>query len=204
MSCSAGHYCPGCGRDTSPYALLKSRCLRCLDRPALIEALARCGVYEGRFQEMILHFKNGGTELLSVLGPLADSALQGAAFAGHIDLFVPVPLHWSRYLARGYNQATIIARYLKHQRAIMRPVLSRKRATHPQPSMPSPSARSRNVRNAFSLKKRHGVQGKAVCLVDDIKTTGATLNECAAVLQRGGAERVYALVLAVAGQKSHD
>ena len=67
--------------------------------------------------------------------------------------------------------------------------------------MASPSARARNVAGAFAVRYGHKLTGKKICLVDDIKTTGATLNECAKTLKEAGAEKVFALVLAVAGQK---
>ena len=70
-----------------------------------------------------------------------------------------------------------------------------------QPSMASPAARARNVAGAFTIRYRHKFNGKKICLIDDIKTTGATLNECARTLKEAGASKVFALVLAVAGQK---
>jgi predicted amidophosphoribosyltransferase len=66
--------------------------------------------------------------------------------------------------------------------------------------MPTLAARARNVAGAFAVRYRHPFAGRRVCLVDDIKTTGATLNECAKTLKEAGASKVFALVLAVAGQ----
>lgn len=68
--------------------------------------------------------------------------------------------------------------------------------------MASPAARARNVAGAFAVRYRHSFAGRNLCLVDDIKTTGATLNECARTLKEAGAAKVFALVLAVAGQKT--
>jgi len=67
--------------------------------------------------------------------------------------------------------------------------------------MTSPTARARNVAGAFAVRNRHNFIGRKICLVDDIKTTGATLNECAKTLKNAGAAKVFSLVLAVAGQK---
>lgn len=65
----------------------------------------------------------------------------------------------------------------------------------------TPSQRQANVRDAFAIRRGHQFAGKTICLVDDVKTTGATLNECAKVLKEAGAKKVYGLVIAVAGQQ---
>jgi predicted amidophosphoribosyltransferase len=66
--------------------------------------------------------------------------------------------------------------------------------------MTSPAARAKNVAGAFAVRRGHNFAGRKVCLIDDIKTTGATLNECARTLKQAGASKVFALVLSVAGQ----
>jgi ComF family protein len=150
---------------------------------------------------MILSFKfYGQTELDSVLGFLANSTLEASGFSHEIEFFVPVPLHWTRRLVRGYNQSLILAKKLRHQSAKINTELVRIRRTKSQPAMATAAARARNVAGAFAVRRRHRLVGRNVCLVDDIKTTGATLNECAKTLKEAGASKVFALVLAVAGQ----
>lgn len=151
---------------------------------------------------MILSFKNGRTELDKTLGFLANSALAGSGFIKEIEFFVPVPLHWTRRIFRGYNQAHIIAKKLKYTAAKINTDLVRIRRTKMQPAMASAAARARNVAGAFAVRCGHSFAGRNICLVDDIKTTGATLNECARVLKDAGAAKVFALVLAVAGQNA--
>jgi ComF family protein len=165
------------------------------------DRIARAGVYGDALQQMILAFKHDRSELAAVLGPLADAALQGSSFCDDIDLFVPVPLHWTRRLRRGYNQSHLLARQLYHPRARISTDLVRVRRTRAQPQAATPAARARNVAGAFLVRYRHGFAGQRVCLVDDIKTSGATLSECAKALKEAGAVRVYALVLGVAGQR---
>ncbi len=201
-TCAAGDYCPRCGRDASKYGLLEGACPDCQGREIHFDQIARSGVYKDALQQMILSFKKGRTELDSTLGSLANSALQGSTFYNDVELFVPVPLHWSRRLVRGYNQSLVLAKRLNHATAKISTDLVRIRRTKSQPMMASPAARARNVAGAFAVRYGHDFTGRNVCLVDDIKTTGATLNECARTLKQAGASRVFALVLAVAGQKT--
>lgn len=175
-------------------------CPACQAMDVHFDGIARAGVYTETLRRMILAFKHDRTELEALLGALADSAFQGNNFYDEIDLLVPVPLHWTRRLSRGYNQSRRIARRLKHPTARICTDLVRIRRTRAQSATATPSARERNVKGAFAVRPDHRYAGRRLCLVDDIKTTGATLNECAKTLKEAGAARVYALVLAVAGQ----
>ena len=200
LACSGGDYCPRCGREASRFAILDGACPDCQGKEFYFDGIARGGVYEQSLRKMILAFKNSRTELDSVLGFLGNSALQGSSFYKEIELFVPVPLHWMRRLVRGYNQSLVLVKKLKHPTARISTDLVRVRRTKSQPTMASPAARAKNVAGAFAVRWGHNFAGRAICLVDDIKTTGATLNECAKTLKEAGASKVFALVLAVAGQ----
>ena len=109
-----------------------------------------------------------------------------------VNLVVPVPLHRRRRRARGFNQAEELARHLGLE---WKNVLRRTRATSSQTDLPA-ARRHANVRNAFSLERSHAVDGLTVLLVDDVSTTGATLNACAVALRRAGARDVRALTAA--------
>jgi competence protein ComFC len=200
LFCTAGDYCRRCGRDVSRYAVVDGACPDCQGKQIHFDRIARSGVYGDALQQMILSFKKGRMELDLTLGFLVDSALQGSGFWNDIEFFVPVPLHWTRRLVRGYNQSLVLAKKLKHPTAKINTDLVRIRRTKSQPAMVSPAARARNVAGAFAVRYDHSFAGRNICLVDDIKTTGATLNECARTLKEAGASKVYALVLAVAGQ----
>ena len=202
LESTAGDYCRRCGRDASKYAILEGRCPDCVGKEIHFDAIARCGVYEQNLRKMVLAFKNGKTELDSALGFLADGAMSGSGFAGEIDFFVPVPLHWSRRLIRGYNQSLVLARRLNWVSSKINTDLVRIRRTKTQPTMTTPACRVANVAGAFAVRYGHGFSGRSVCLIDDIKTTGATLNECAKILKEAGTAKVFALVLAVAGQSN--
>ena len=200
LACTGADYCRRCGRDASKYALLEGACPDCQGRQIHFDGVARSGVYADALKEMILAFKNGRTELDLTLGFLANSALQGSGFSDEIEVFVPVPLHWSRRLVRGYNQSHVLIGRLKHPSAKISTNFVRIRRTKSQPAMTSPTARAKNVAGAFAVRYGHDFTNRNICLVDDIKTTGATLNECARMLKKAGASKVFALVLAVAGQ----
>ena len=181
--------------------MLGDVCPDCQGKEIHFDQIARSGVYDKSLREMILAFKNGRTELDSTLGFFANAALQGSGFYKTIEFFVPVPLHWSRRLVRGYNQSLILAKRLKHPTAKISTDLARIRYTKSQPAMASPAARAKNVAGAFAVRYGHNFTSQNICLVDDIKTTGATLNECAKTLKEASASKVFALVLGVAGQK---
>ncbi len=197
---TAGGYCPGCGCDVSSYAVINNKCPMCLSAEFHFDGIARSGVYSDSLRKMILAFKNGRTELADIFAFLANSALHGSSFYNSIDLFVPVPLHWSRRLTRGYNQSHLLSRKLKHTSAGVSTDLVRVRRTPQQTIMTSHKKRASNVAGAFAVRKGHPFTSCNICLVDDIKTSGATLNECAKTLKQAGASKVFALVLAVAGQ----
>jgi len=207
LSCTGADYCPSCGRDASRYGLLDNTCPDCQGKEIHFDAIARGGVYKvgEALQRMIIAFKKGRTELDSTLGFLANSALQASSFFNDIELFVPVPLHWSRRLVRGYNQSQLLVRKLEHPTAKISTDLVRIRRTKFQTSFDDSRAweakRAANVAGAFAVRYGHNFAGRKVCLVDDIKTSGATLNECAKTLKQAGASKVFAMVLAVAGQR---
>ena len=199
--CSAD-YCRRCGRDVSPYVACEGICPNCRDEEINFDGIARAGMYAESLRDMILAFKNDRTELDSMMAWLADTALQTSTFFNDIDFFVPVPLHWRKRLRRGYNHSYLVSRRLKHPTAKVNTDLVRIRHTKEQPTMMTIAARAKNVAGAFAVRYRHPFAGKNICLVDDIKTTGATLNECAKTLKEAGASKVFALVLSVAGQNT--
>jgi ComF family protein len=121
----------------------------------------------------------------------------GAVLIENVDCVVPVPLHWRKEYQRGFNQARELAKFLGPP---LREPLVRERSTLPQVEL---AARERhaNVRGAFGLRhslfrKQRSLEGLKVLLVDDVSTTGATLEACARVLKDAGASEVYALTAA--------
>jgi ComF family protein len=117
------------------------------------------------------------------------------------DLIVPVPLHAARLRSRGFNQSLLLAHPLarRHRVPIAPFLLARTRETLPQVGLHGRDRR-RNIAGAFAIARRARVRDRSILLVDDVYTTGATVNECARVLREAGALRVDVLVLARAEQ----
>lgn len=114
-----------------------------------------------------------------------------------IDCVMPVPLHVSRLRHRGFNQSLILAHRVAESFGLTLSYdnLIRIRPTRPQVNL-SGEERLRNVKGAFSLRRPGDVEDRCILIVDDVFTTGATMNECASVLKRAGARSVIALTLA--------
>jgi ComF family protein len=156
------------------------------------------GVYDGSLLEAIHRFKyTGKTPLSRPLSLLARETF--CQFWGEkaIDLLIPVPLHVKRLRDRGFNQALLLAkRWAKLENLSLDPfALLRTRWTEPQTSL-SRNERKKNIKGAFAVKEPESVRGERLLLVDDVYTTGATVNECARVLMNAGAEFVDVLTLA--------
>jgi ComF family protein len=150
------------------------------------------GVYDGALRAIVHAIKYEGRR--SLAGPLAVLIQQhcGAVLDG-ADFVVPVPLHPSRRRSRGFNQALDMARHLG-PRAVR--ALKRTRATQSQTGLPA-AQRHRNVRDAFAPAWRApNLTGTTVVLVDDVSTTGATIDACARILMQMGAREVRAVTAA--------
>ena len=116
-------------------------------------------------------------------------------------MLVPLPMHKKKRRKRGFDQAEILAKALSAATgAIYTPILERTQNTPPQSGL-HPRQRAENVRGAFRIKPDHNANGQNYILIDDIYTTGASLNECARVLKAGGAAEVSAMTLAIAIKK---
>lgn len=114
-----------------------------------------------------------------------------------LDTIIPVPLHPKRLRWRGFNQAVLLAREVgsSWQVPVDPFILFRSRETPPQTQLDE-GERRKNVRGAFALNSGKSVEGKVLLLVDDVYTSGATVNECSRVLTRAGAREVHVLTLA--------
>lgn len=213
--------CPGCRAELttveSPLCIccgipFKSRqgqdhyCGACIASGKKFDIARAPLVYDRIITEVIHCFKYRGK--IQLARPLSELLLLAFLIfwdTDGIDVILPVPLHPSRIRRRGFNQAYLLiqswpqiaALYscdLSHLR-IERDVLIRTIPTAPQSALDR-ARRARNIKNAFGLDRQEAIAGKRILLIDDVYTTGATVNECGRLLLNSGAQKVDVLTLA--------
>ena len=181
----AAPLCPRCALPTPQGAL----CGRCLAEPPAYDATIAVLAYDFPADALVHALKFRG-EL--ALAPLLGEMLCTKVSSQSIDCVIPVPLSAARLRSRGYNQAGEIARHIAPKKMQL-DLCVRQRDSTPQVQLPW-DERRRNVRGAFGCKR--ALAGASVAVVDDVMTTGATLEEMAQTLKRAGAARVENWVVA--------
>jgi ComF family protein len=196
--------CERCGRPFLTAAGDDHVCGDCIARaPAFFSARAWACYPNGAtgghpLRQVVQKFKYGRkVSLGKPLGRLLAHGCREFVAACKPDVIVPVPLHRARLRWRGFNQSVLLGREVSRVSRI--PIelflLTRDRETLPQTQL-SEDERRKNVRGAFSVRPDAATAGSTVLLVDDVYTSGATVNECSRVLKRAGARTVYVLTLA--------
>jgi ComF family protein len=209
-----GGCCSICGeRLVSPFAFsaevcstesAEARCGLCRRlEPPYVKATAY-GSYDSGLRELIHLLKyNQVRPAANVLGRMLAEAIEDLLplFAGSEVLVVPVPLHSKKLRQRGFNQAELIARAALKVNSLgvgfqlNAGLLERRRETKSQIGL-SRHQRRENIRGAFLVAKPHEVAGREILIVDDVFTTGTTVSECARILRRAGASKVYVATVA--------
>jgi ComF family protein len=212
--------CPGCqqllqdqpneARCTHCHALLTldDRCLACSMHRLRLHGLRAYASYEGALRQCIHALKyDGQTRLAWPLGTLLAQTYR--RYGMQADGLIPLPLHSTRQKQRGYNHATLLAQACSEQLRIPinEELVVRQRATLSQVSLPI-QQRYQNVSGAFSLSPivtTRAILKRRLIIIDDVCTTGATLEACAETLLSAGAQSVWGLVLARPGRtKQHN
>jgi ComF family protein len=192
-------HCPRCGRPyESSEALTHSpehECRSCREKPPIFDQALAAGIFEGSLREAIHQFKYRPCRSLGM--PLGTWMAAKVRAREGFDHVIPVPLHSKRLRQRGFNQSLLLAKYMSnaHRIPLEFDNLVRTRPTRPQVELDH-AERVENVAGAFSLRYPGVIVGKKVLVIDDVFTTGATLNECASVLKTAGAAQVTAFTLA--------
>ena len=187
--------CDACGDPLPTWRVVSiplARCPRCRRSRRHVDRARAIGEYEGALKAIVHALKYEARR--SLARPLAAlMRRRGADLLAAADCAVPVPLHPARRRERGFNQASDLARHLDLP---VNEALRRVRATAAQTGLPA-ARRHRNVRDAFaSTPSARELAGRTVLLVDDVSTTGATLEACARALKQIGVRHVLALTAA--------
>ena len=184
--------CPRCGRPHSSGVF----CPDCIRWQADIDGIRSPFRFEGVMREAIHQLKY--QNLRALAAPLAGM-LQEYLIASplDIDVLVPVPLHRKRLRERGYNQTSLLAKELGKliNTPVVDDVLVRQRHTPPQARTATIEERTHNIADAFACRG-NGLRGRRVLLLDDVATSGTTLDACATVLKANGVDSVWGLVMA--------
>jgi ComF family protein len=183
--------CPICGKVQKNTHL----CNECRSTPPHFDVLRSWAVYRGPLREAILRLKyKRDVALGDTLSRPMIARLQSLQWS--IDMIIPVPLGVARFVERGYNQAALLARplALATQISYIPKALMRVRETRSQVDLTA-NERKINMRGAFQASGEW-VKGRTVLVVDDVATSGATIDACAAALLEAGAAHVYGLTLA--------
>jgi len=196
---------PACGRCAMPLAEVDSPCPYCFGEGLKpYDRIARLCVYVDPVKELIHRIKYH--RLWNITEMLASYLLRQrglAAIVAQSEVIVPVPLHPLRQISRGFNQAEVLARHLAKATGNLKVVFPAVRLKHTETQTHlTKSSRVENLRDAFGLVSEKAIKGKRVLVVDDVLTTGATLQSLARTLKPAGFESINAITIAIADPKN--
>jgi ComF family protein len=191
-------FCSICGIPFISSEVETHPCGACVTHRKYFTIARALGAFEGSLQEAIHRWKyEGKTYLTPLFAEWMAEGLNRYWEPGSFDLLIPVPLHTQRLRERGFNQALLLVKDVSRRTGIpyQKTILQKKKLTIPQVNL-SGAEREKGLRGAFNVIEKEKLLGMSVLLVDDVYTTGATVNECSKMLLRGGAERVDVFTLA--------
>jgi len=186
---------PVCEKCGKPCVLEVTACKECSSRRFYFVKARTFGLYEGNLKETIHQFKyQGGKRIAPLLARLIVDKMEPSSFRA--DLLTWVPLSSRKEASRGYNQAYLLTRGIaKLTGQLSSPTLRLSKETRDQSKLTLPERR-RNVKEAFAAITGINLKNESVLLIDDVFTTGSTVNECSKVLLKAGAGSVVVLTVA--------
>lgn len=185
-----GETCIHCGGKIMGMGL---SCLECKNKQFAIDRNYAVMEYRGDIRHAMSSFKEGGKKYFGyAFARLLEDKFKG--IDEQVDLIVPVPIGSGRLKTRGYNQSEILCKELISTGKVRTDILLRPNDTLHQTGLDR-KHRIANLKGVFKVSDKKLIEGKCILVVDDIYTTGSTLNECATTLKRAGARRVIGLTL---------
>lgn len=189
--------CPRCGHSVGPYGVHEGKCFACRNRRPKLNSIVRIGPYHDSMATLVRAFKyRGREELDAYLGRLLTEVIQLAPWCDSIDALACVPTHWRHAIGQPFYPPRALIRVVSRLSGIPSIRLLRRVAAGPHQFDVPLSKREDNIRGKFASAGGVEMDGATVCLIDDVSTSGSTLNECAKILKRSGAAAVHAAVLA--------
>ena len=191
-------FCLFCGFPFNIQIENENICGPCARKTPLFTRARAAIYYNEASKPMILRFKH--SDALHIAPLFAEWLYQaGDELFQQAEYLAPIPLHWSRLVYRGYNQAALLSRKLSKKAKIphLPDLLERTHRTPPQGDLTA-KEREKNVSNVFKLNKKYNqlIRDKHILLIDDVFTSGATVRACTKILKKSGAKQVDILTLA--------
>lgn len=206
---AAAFACPKCGRSVRRLSVIEGRCRGCRSETTWnISELVRIGEYTGPLRDSIVRLKFTGADAdARLLGGRLAAAIATRPWSASLDMLVPVPMHRRRRRQRPCDHALVLAKFaaealarrLRRRLPVRNAAVWRKKYSPSQTHYQTRNERFQNVKDCFEATRRPGVEGKTVCIIDNIVVSGATLYELSKVLRKAGAKRIYAAVAARSG-----
>lgn len=185
--------CPRCGANVAPFAVAHGSCNRCRRHPPGVDGTVRVGPYTEVLAHILKTYKyRRRDEFEPILGRWLAETVESASWCDQLEAVVSVPAYWASRLTRSFHAAERIGAVVATRLGLSHvPLLRRVRGGPSQIGL-NQTQRLQNVKGAFRVRRGCRMVNARLLLVDDVRTTGATLAECARVLRRGGAKKVYA------------
>jgi ComF family protein len=201
MQVTADPYCPRCGMTYRPHEIRLPQCTQCQQRRPAIDEFVRVGRYQGVLADLIRRYKFSRQQHLdATLARLLAEAISGRAWQDELDGLIPVPGDWRACWRYRFNPVGLVAAEVgKRLKVPVYHALGVRGKKKRQTEL-AESQRRENVRGIYHIKKSARFEGAKVCIVDDVSTTGSTLQVLARLLKDAGAEKVYAAALAKTGE----
>ncbi len=191
-------YCKICGRSMNKEKSYRTICNECTSGNFYFTRAWSCCIYEGIIKDAILRFKYTDSMYLApIFREIFADFIKENLDKDIVDMVVPVPLFSSKQRERGFNQSNILADLIRAllNKPVFSNMLKKIRPTRPQQEL-NRRERLSNLKGAFVVRELGDVKNKNIMLVDDVLTTGSTINECSRILKEALCKNVFALTLA--------